>query len=206
MGIILSSIKDKGKSLYSFELKNTKIFHMKNFYKFLYQYMIEEGYRTAGIEDQSDTYPETFYDEWVLPNGYMERRIWWRFYYNPETHARFGTQYRYYIDLNFRNLWLKDTETVIQGKKIKAQKGEIGIIVKAYFKFISEDEIKKHPILQYFYYFWRRRWIKYIYEGYRDDLRAKMRKLQDAIKEFMDTATYEDDQKSFHKKRGIDLQ
>ena len=199
---VLTKISDKGTVMYEFELKTAKVFHMKNLYKFVYEYLLEEGYRASMVEDDSDEYPETYYDEWRLPEGHMERRIWWRFVMNPEFHARPHTRYRYYVDLNFRNLWLKNIETVVGKRKVRAQDGEISIVVKAYLK-ILDDDIVKHAIMKYFSYFFRRRWIKQIREGYRDDLRHRMRKFQDAVKDFMAVVTYEDDQKNFHLERGL---
>ena len=181
---ILTTAKDRGDEWYKFEIKTTKVFHMKNLYKFVYEWMMEEGFRAAMVEKDNDEYPETYYEEWMLPEGHIERRIWWRFVMNPETHAREHTQYRYYVDLNFRNLWLKNKETVVDGRKVKAQDGEVSVFGKAYAK-IFLDEINTHPVLKYFSYFFRKRWIKHVKEGYRDDIRFRMRKLQDAIKDFI---------------------
>ncbi|MBR9690982.1 hypothetical protein GOV08_04835 [Candidatus Woesearchaeota archaeon] len=196
-------ISDKGIEFYRFRLKSEKIFHMKNFYRFLYQYMMEEGFRAADDLDpgESDMFPETYYEEWHFPQGHMERRMWWRLVFNPELHSRATTRYRYYVDLNFRNLNLTNVEAVVDGRRAKVQSGEVEIVVRAYLK-IFWDEIREHKILRYFDWFFRKRWYKDTMFGYRDDLRNRMRKLQDAVKDFMHMATYDDNQKVFHLKRG----
>lgn len=194
----------EGKAMYEFEFKEVKIFHMKNFYKFLYWWLMEEGWRAAEDEGENDDKIETFYEEWRLPDGNMERRIWWRLVYNPEFHSRDTSRHRYYLDIHIKNLFLKNVDTVVGGRKVKAQEGEVEVKAKAYIK-IFDDDIKKHPIFgQYLIYkFFRQRWYKHTFEGYRDDLRIRMRKLQDTMKDFFSSATYEDDNKNFHLEKGL---
>ena len=194
--------KSKGESFYDFEFKAIKVFHMKNFYKFVYWWLQEEGYRGCNPEDENDDHPETYYEEWRMPDGDMQRRIWWRLVFNPEFHGRDEARHRYIIDINFKNLFLKNVDTVINGRKVKAQEGEIELKVDAKLLYYMED-VFEHPILHYFKYFFKKRWTKPMKEGYRDDLRARMRKFQDALRDFFNMATYEDDEKNFHLERGL---
>ena len=191
---------DKGTAVYDIAFKTTKTFHMKNLYKFIYEYLMEEGWRSSMDEGNDDTSPETYYEEWVMPNGFIERRIWWRLQLNPETPP--NSRYMYYMDITFRNLYIKNVDTVVGGRKSKAQDGEVNIEATAYLRMFYDD-VEKHPILKYFFYFFKNRWIKNIFEGYRNDLRFRMRKFQDAINQFFTIETYEDDQKNFHLDKGI---
>ena len=196
------ALGNPGKSMYDFELKEVKVFHMKNFYKFLYWYLTEEGWRASEDEGENDEKIETFYEEWRHADGTMERRIWWRLMYNPEFHGRPHTRYRYFLDINIKNLFLKNTDTVVSGRKVKAQEGEVEIKAKLYIK-IYDDEMKKNAIMNALYRFFRKRWYKHTFEGYRDDARIRVRKLQDSIKDFFNSATYEDDIKNFHLDKGL---
>lgn len=194
--------KDKGTPFYDFEFKAIKVFHMKNFYKFVYWWLQEEGYRAANPEDEIDDHPETFYEEWRMPDGDLQRRIWWRMLFNPEFHGQDSARHRYIIDLNYKNLFMRNVDTVINGRKVKAQEGEVEVVVNAYLWYYTKD-VEEHPLLKYFKYFFKKRWIKPMKEGYRDDLRARMRKFQDALRDFFNMATYEDDEKNFHLERGL---
>lgn len=196
------SAKEKGHMFYDFEFKAIKVFHMKNFYRFVYWWLQEEGYRAANPEDENDEHPEVYFEEWRMPAGDLQRRIWWRLLFNPEFHGREKARHRYIIDVNFKNLFLKNVDTVINGRKVKAQEGEISVKVKAYLWYYYED-VTTHPLLKYFKYFFEKRWVKPMREGYRDDLRHRMRKFQDAMRDFFNMVTYEDDQKNFHLERGL---
>jgi hypothetical protein len=197
------SLGNKGKAMYEFEFRVVKVFHMKNFYKYVYWYLTEEGWRAAEDEGENDERIETFFEEWREPNGNMQRRIWWRLVFNPEFHSRGSSRHRYYMDLNFTNLFLRNTETVVGGRKISAQEGELKVRVKVYVKIFDED-VEKHPLMgKVLFHFFRRRWYKPIYEGYRTDVRARARSLQDAMKDFFNIVTYQEDQKNFHLERGL---
>ncbi len=197
------SLGVEGKSLYEFEFRVVKVFHMKNFYKFVYWYLTEEGWRAAEDEGEEDERVETFFEEWREPNGNMQRRIWWRLVYNPEFHSRGTSRYRYYMDLNFTNLFMRNTETVVGGRKMTAQEGELKVRVKVYIKIFDQD-VKKHPLMgPILFHFFRKRWYKPIFEGYRNDIRVRARNLQDAMKDFFNVATFQEDQKNFHLERGL---
>jgi len=194
-----------GRDMYNFEFKIIKVFHMKNFYRFMYWYLIEEGWRAAEDDDgfENDERFETFFEEWRMADGTLQRRIWWRIVFNPEFHSRGSSRYRYYVDINFKNLFLKNTEAVISGRKVAAQEGELRVNVKAYIR-IFDDDIKKHPLIgNVLYQFFRRRWYKPIFEGFREDIRIRMRNLNDAMKDFFNIVTYQEDQKNFHLERGL---
>lgn len=199
---IIRSKGDKGDSFYEFEFRVIKVFHMKNFYKFMYMWFQEEGYRAVNPDSMVDEYPEVYYEEWRLPDGEFQRRIWWRFMFNPETHSKPTSRYRYFIDVNFKNLYMKNVESVINGRKVKAQEGEVEVGVKAYV-WIDTESVVANPFLKTFGYFFKKRWIKHTKEGYRDEIRWRMRRLQDAMKEFFNIVTYEDNQKNFHLERGL---
>ena len=195
---------NKGKDTYQFEFRTIKVFHMKNFYRFVYWYLLEEGWRAAEDESENDEKWETFFEEWRMPDNTLQRRIWWRLVYCPESpHGRTSSRYRYYLDLNFVNLFLKNTETVVGGRKVTAQEGEVKVVVKGYIK-IFDDDVQKHPFVgKVLYHFFRKRWYKQIYEGYREDIRFKLRGFQDALKDFFNMAAYQDDHKNFHLERGL---
>jgi hypothetical protein len=194
-----------GRSMYDFQFRAVKVFHMKNFYRFLYWYLTEEGWRSAEDDEkfENDNKFETFFEEWRAADGMLQRRIWWRLTYNPEFQSRYSSRYRYYMDLNMKNLFLKNVETVVGGRKVNAQQGEVEIKVKGYIR-IYDDDVKKNPFIgRVLFHFFRKRWYKPIYEGYREDIRIKLRSLQDALKDFFNIVAYQEDQKNFHLERGL---
>lgn len=193
----------EGRPMYKFEFRAIKVFNMRNFYRFMYWYLLEEGWRAAEDETDNDENWETFFEEWRAPDGTLQRRIWWRVLFNPESHSRGTSRYRYYMDITYKNLFLKNTETVVSGRKVSAQEGELTVNVTGYVK-IYDSDVKAHPLIgNVLYQFFRRRWYKLIFEGYRDDIRIRIRSLNDAMKDFFNMATYQEDQKNFHLERGL---
>jgi len=87
---------------------------MKNLYKMVHDWLIEEGFKTI-YDDITDDNPEILYLEKRMPGEIREHRIWWRL---PESSCK-KPYYRYYLKIEFMTLNMKSIEVTHQGHKMK---------------------------------------------------------------------------------------
>jgi hypothetical protein len=127
-------------------VKYKDIFDMKAFYEALHEWLQE--YEWKDYEDQigPGDHWESFYGERVGQGGAKEVWIRWRVYKKaPES-----DQLTYYLDIDFHCIALISTEVVVQGRKIKTNKGEVEIIINSYIEKKYESQFEKNPFLKHF--------------------------------------------------------
>jgi len=124
-----------------FRFKYKDIFGLKSFYTMLHEWINTHDWHDV---DGKDHY-EDFYLEKVEPGDFKEIHIWWR----PQKE---GTSfYRYKMLVDFKCLYLKQTEIMYKGKKLKADKGEVEMKVWSFIELDYEKKWREHPILKNFY-------------------------------------------------------
>lgn len=170
-------------------------FHLKNFYKFLHDWLIDEGY--VG-EDGKDTSIEKYYFEKRTKAG-KEIWWWWRSHYDPDG----GTYYRFHLDFDAHILTLKDTEIVRNGRKVKTNNGEIDFFITARLELDPHNRIKlKNPLTKKFFEMYYERWRSKDLDDYFHELLAKAYDLQNDIKQWFELPTADKTEKIFHPERG----
>jgi len=97
------------------------VFIMEEVYKRMKEWFVEEGLASGSDKD----FPEVFYLE---KEGKGGKEIWfrWRFQKKPLANEF----WRYDFDVDVHCLTLTKVETIINNKKIKADKGEVEVQVK----------------------------------------------------------------------------
>jgi len=132
--------KDKTKVVADFSIKQKDACDMEMLYEAMHEWMINHGF--ASRDDQE--FGETLFLQRVNDQGAREIWFWWRLEKVPEDVAdKKAPRYKYQVRINTHTLGLKKTEIVKDGKKIKLDKGEIEIIIKAYLIKDPEDAWKK---------------------------------------------------------------
>ncbi len=132
-----------------FRVKYIDVLHLKLFYRYLHEWMklkrwtcIYEGDETKG----SDRH-EPFY---LQRNDIYQRRIyriWWRMENFPDRKAnRF---YRYRMDVDYYCRYIQDIDIMHEGKKIKVQKGQCEVTVRAWVELDYLQAWKKHWLLKH---------------------------------------------------------
>ncbi|MEW5896059.1 MAG: hypothetical protein AB1668_00020 [Nanoarchaeota archaeon] len=134
--------KDQLVQVASSSVKYKDIFDMKTFYEALHEWLAE--YQWTDIQDKSDKY-ETFYGERIGRDGAKELWIRWRMHRNPEG----APMLTYYLDFDYHCLQLISTEVVREGKKLKVNKGEVEIIVKAFIEEKYKEKFAGHSLLRH---------------------------------------------------------
>jgi hypothetical protein len=176
-------------------VKYEEVFNIKNLYVFLRDWLKDRGY----LDDQNEKekWMETYYLDKSSPGG-KELWFWWRTDRVPD-----DNQYlQYKLNLDFHVLALKDVEIVHQGKKVKAHKGEIEVLISAWVIFDPKDTFGKSGFL-------KRYFKTFTDKIYRDQLEAKkaeltkdINELQAAIKQYLEQKAITSEE-LFHPARGL---
>ena len=102
-------------------IKYEDVFNMKELYKAIRDWLITNNYVSAKSSEKM----EHFYLEKVNPSGAKEMWVWWRTERSPHDSKYF----KYHMNVDFHILGMKDVEIMHQGQKLKANKGEVEIMI-----------------------------------------------------------------------------
>jgi len=164
---------------------------MKAFYEELWQWCKDQGW--VDWEQAGENF-ERFYGERVTTGGMKEIWIRWRAYKPaeqvPVTKDSSKGYLTYYLDVDFHVLALTSAEIVKDGKKIKADKGEIEISIKAFIEKNYEHEFANHPILRHFLDVFSDRIYKKKLEERKKELYREAYLMQTFIKQWFKMKTY----------------
>ncbi|MEM2131041.1 MAG: hypothetical protein QXR96_00825 [Candidatus Woesearchaeota archaeon] len=112
--------------VYSTELRQERIIHLENVYRYMWHYFSEEGWKSSdsiGSVEDNKRY-ENFYGEYRDQDGHKEIRFWWRMQKEcagiAGSHPYF--QYKVYVDVLTTHM--KRIEIMYKGQKIKPYVGE----------------------------------------------------------------------------------
>ena len=184
------------------EIENEETFHMKNLYKLMHDWLIEEGFKDLYDGDN----PEILYLERILGTGFKEHRIWWRCLRTPGK----SEYYRYFIKVDFMTLNMKAIEVMHQGHKMKTDRGDAVIKIWAYLQLDCQyDPITKKggwrgsPFLMNFDKIFRNRVYKAQIESYRIDLYKTSYRFQNIIKQYLKLKTLYEMPRPFYPEKGL---
>jgi len=175
-------------------IKYEDVFNLKELYKAIRDWLISNNYVTAKSSEKM----ENFYLEKITPTGTKEIWVWWRTSKSPH-----GSKYfKYHINVDYHVLNMKDVEIMFQGQKIKANKGEVEVLVNCYLETEAEVEIKK-TFLWFLAELFRRKVYRKQIEEHKADLKDDMDKLQGHIKQFLELKSFLPKSEIFHPARGL---
>jgi len=129
------------------KVKYKDVLDMKGFYEEFWEWLKEQGWKDW--ENKIDTF-ERFYGERIGQGGAKELWIRWRPFKVPEPYGGMSDPpLRYYFDIDFHVIGLAPTEIVKDGKKIKTEKGELEITIRAFVEKAYEEQFEKHGLLKH---------------------------------------------------------
>jgi hypothetical protein len=176
------------------------VYNLKELYKFIREWLVEEGYANDGYktkDNAADQYMEKFYFERNL-NGVKEQVIWWRTFKKGIGKSKRITKSLW---IDFHQLGIKDVEVVVDGRKTKAQKGEVELYIRPKLEVDIEKDGGKisKRILKWF--------KKNVYdeeiEQSRIDCYNDALKLEAEIKQFLEMPTEKPFHSTFHPSKGF---
>ena len=132
-----------------YEVKSTNIVNVVALYEAMREWLIIEGY--AGMSDSS--FPEKYMWESRTQKGGREFWVWWR----PSKKIRGNSFFLRMLDIDIHGVAIKDVEIMYEGRKIKASKGKVEIIVKAKLGVDRNNKWQQNKLLApFFELFWKR--------------------------------------------------
>jgi hypothetical protein len=186
-------------SVSSFEIEHEDVFHLKNLYKRMYEFLVDEGWLAA---DGGDTLYETLYWERQRANESQEHHIWWRCYRIPEGNR----YYAYFLKIDYQTLNMRKIEVMHKGQKFGTNKGDVILRISSYLlpDYNNEWKKEKSGILGYFDYWFRKRIYKQEIDSYKKDCYAATYRFHTMIKQYLQfKPTVADWGRPFHPEKGI---
>jgi len=123
-------------------VKYKDIFNLKAFYESLREWLTEHGWQD--LQDNLDHW-ETYYGERISQGGAKEIWMQWRTTKDPG-----DAKIQYYLDFDWHCIAVTTTEIVRNGQKIKTNKGEVEMNIRAFVERKYETEWKNHWFLKHF--------------------------------------------------------
>lgn len=187
----------------SFRFNFKDVFSLEFLYKRVHEWLVEEGYCTPGGGDGGDQWMETLFLERDLGGGAKQIWIWWRADKNPHPTKFF----KFYIDVDFHILGLVPHEIVVDGTKVKTNKGEVDAFVTIKMELDPSGSWNEHFLLKNRYL--QKFYINRIYKKQIEDLESEAvrdaSRLLGAIKQYFALESWvpEYSEKPFHPIKGV---
>ncbi len=154
----------------SFRVKYRDIFSMKNLYKFIHEWILDKDWKDPKQH-------ETFYGQ-KTEKGASEYWIWWDV-------SKDSSKYiKYKLRIKFHIIGMASTEIMHEGKKFKAEKGEVEMTFLSWVE-LSEGEWKKHWLLKHFPDMYKNRIFHTNLEDHKRLLYREIYQLQGLVKKYL---------------------
>jgi hypothetical protein len=180
-----------------FEIENEEVFHLKNLYKLIYEWLDEEGFKA--VDGKADDKIESLYRDTTTGDGAKEHLIWWRSVQVP----RDNNYYRYFLKIDWQTLYIKSIEIMHKGQKFKTNKGDVIIRIEAWLQLDYRDKWKNHPFLRIFDRWFRERFYLEKIKSYKHDLYLTTFRLHQTIKQYLQLKAPVDWGRPFHPEKGV---
>lgn len=167
----------------AYSVKFKDVFDFKEFYTALKEWMLEYGW--GDVEEGKDHW-ETYYAERVAVDGSKEIWARWRLARNPSD-AKF---LKYYLDLDYHCLGLGPAEIVVEGRKMKVNKGEVEVSVNGVIEEIYKEKFDENPILKEVKLLFAKRIYNKIIEQRKKEFYHEAYELQNYMKQWFKLKRY----------------
>lgn len=186
------------KEVLNFEIFHKDVFHMKNLYKMVHDWLVENNFVSSNPVAGRDHYEIMYYEKQHTPEM-SEHFIWWRAQKEPD-----GSNYiKFYIKIDFQTLALKSVNLQKDGNQIAANKGEVIIRGTAYMSLDYKRYFKDNALLNLFHNRFKTKWRKKMIDAYENELWLKMYELQSTIKQFLKLKNPRQVKKAYYPEKGI---
>lgn len=170
--------------MFDWRIDYKEIWDMQYVYYVAREWFIENLY-TSRIDNE---FPEKNMIVRVSPEIGTEMWISWRFEKKMEPVK--SSLWRFDFDVDFHTIGMKDTEIVVNGKKVKAQKGQLEVYARAGVVFDYGQKMGNTSILGKQKTFLMKKWWQKQYKKYTGLLLEDGTKFQDAMKEYLKLPKY----------------
>ena len=176
------------------------VFHLKNMYEFLHNWIQDEGFEADETTCGKDNF-ETFYWQRTSSQGVTDYNIWWRMKKSPDNYNTSWFEYR--LNLDFLGIAIMKTDVMHEGKKVGAQKGEMTFTITPNVIFDPGTKWNSDAAVSKFSEAFVRRTYKKEIKMHKDIMEDTAFKLQEEIKQFLGLATLIDLGEPYHPEKGL---
>ena len=168
-------------------LRYKDVFDLKAFYEAFMEYLVDNDWFGVTNEGEKDlNHWETYYGEKIGRGGDKEIRMRWRPVKKPDG-APFLT---YHLDVNFQILALMPVEIIKEGKKIKADKGEMEVVIKPFIEENYKYQFDKTGFLKPVKRLFSQKTYAKVLEQRKKELYQEIYALQNFIKQWFKMKRY----------------
>ena len=178
-----------------FRVKYKDVFHLKNLYVMMHEYLAEEGFLDKNQNAGTLTghmYSEILYMEKFIQKGLhaggKEMWVMWRTFKKPET--KYSGYYRYKLDFDFHVVYMRDEEVMHHGKKMKINWGEIEFFIRPKIEADYRNQWEKHWLLKHLHKIYYQRILHHEFDKREKELWRKACRFQEKIKNFLNLRTF----------------
>ena len=185
-----------------FEIIYKDVWVMQYLYRVMHYWLMENGW----MDLRGDIAHESMEIMYMERRGtsfspaHRELRIWWRLQKQPFFFFQGSKYYRYRMDVDFNVIQMTDVEIMKDGKKIKAQHGELRLMIKPYVEIETGGSWKDHFLLKYVEQYFKQRILKRTLEDHKKELYRESFRFQGMIKKYLELKTFIPDMEVFHEK------
>ncbi len=162
-------------------IKYKDVFDAKNFYETLREWVTEYEWKACSGGEAIETY----YGERIGRSGAKEVWIRWRLFKKAG-----DAPLTYYLDIDFHGIAITPTELIIDNKKVKADKGELELAIRAYLEENYKTQMAKSSLLKSFLDLFAKRMYRKTVEERKKELNQEMYVLQNLIKQWFKLKRY----------------
>ena len=176
------------------KVKYKDIFHLKNMYVMMHEYLLEEGFLDEdqqsgqeGHEYIEKLYMEKFCQKGLHAGG-KEMWIWWRTIKKPET--KYQGYYQYHLDIDFHVVYAREERRMHMGKEVKVIFGEVEMFFKAWIEADYKNQWDSHPLLKHFHKLYYTRILSHEFDKREKELWRDVFKLTSKVKRYLNMRTF----------------
>jgi len=165
-------------------IKHKDYFHMKDMYEIMHEWLIDEGWATRADE----TFPERFYYQRETQKAGRELWIFWRLEKFP--YNTYNSYYKFFLDIDFHIILMKDVEVVRHGLKYKTHHGEPEIRFTSNVIMDWQGKWAKNWFLKHVHEAFRKRIFWKELDTHKRELYRETYRFQEMLKTYLKLSTY----------------
>lgn len=184
------------REIVNFEIENEDTFHLKNLYKYIHRWFLDNGY---GSIDGNDDKVETLYFQRAVTPDRLEHHAWWRLHKVPDKNPYL----KYFVKFDFQTLFMGKTKVPDRGQKVSSNQGDLIIRCSAYLMLDYDRKWRDSKYFSIIHRYFIRRIYKSQIDYYEGKLYTELYELHSLIKQYLQLKNPHEMPKSFHPDLGL---
>ncbi len=173
---------------------------MQYLYRVMHYWLMENGWRDSKGNLDHETMELLYLERrgTTFSPAHRELRIWWRL--NKQPLFLGSKYYQYHMDIDFNVIQMTDVEIMRDGQKVKAQHGELRLMIKPYLEIEDSGSWNEHFLLKYVEQYFKARILKKNLEDHKKEVYREAYRFQGMIKKYLELKSFLPDMEVFHQK------